>query len=90
MLKQDGFGYPQDTILQNDSVISDRKLLNQAIVTYSEEYTAFKKKWTIICIAVGCVMYIIPGIILYNIYSLRIRPEFERKLIERYKKEHLR
>lgn len=72
---------------QHINVQSDRECLNNAIIMYNEEFATFKKKWTI-AIILGCMMYGIPGIILYCIYSFHSRPQFEKQLVERYKKEH--
>ena len=71
---------------QDNAVLSDRELLNKAIVAYEEEYATFKKKWTII-ICVSIVGYLVGIVISYLLYTLHFRPQFERQLIERYKKE---
>lgn len=71
----------------NDIKISDRDLLSIAITTYEDDYSMFKKKWTII-ICISILFYLLGSLVAYLVYTLHFKPKFEKQLVERYKIEN--
>lgn len=79
----------QDT---EDASITENDLMIKALRAYDTEYSSFKKRWMIAIVitglgtlaACGCA-----GILTYVLYSFIFLPRYERKLLARYKSEHL-
>ncbi len=71
----------------NDIKISDRDLLTIALTTYEDDYSNFKKKWTIV-ICISILFYLFGSLVAYLVYTLHFKPKFEKQLVERYKKEN--
>lgn len=71
----------------NDIKISDRDLLTNALTTYEDDYSKFKKKWTIV-ICISILFYLFGSLVAYLVYTLHFKPKFEKQLVERYKKEN--
>ena len=66
---------------------TDKELLPLALEEYAEEYQSFKKKWMIGMI-IGCVLYVIPGILAFFAYKNYFLPQYEQELLQRYKRNH--
>ena len=66
---------------------TDKELLPLALEEYAEEYQSFKKKW-MIGIIIGCVLYVIPGILAFFAYKNYFLPQYEQELLQRYKRNH--
>ena len=64
---------------------TDKELLPLALEEYAEEYQSFKKKWMIGMI-IGCVLYVIPGILAFFAYKNYFLPQYEQELLQRYKR----
>ena len=66
---------------------TDKELLPLALEEYAEEYQSFKKKW-MIGIIIGCVLYVIPGILAFFAYKNYFLPQYEQELLQQYKRNH--